>query len=177
MAISTPSVPIRLPAGWSWNGKDPMRANGTTSGVPARLLLLVFLLIFQVPFTLFMLWVPVIYLVELVAVLGLALICSMLNVYFRDVQYLVTSVLTVMFWLSPVFYSLTNAHQNMPKLMYGIYILNPLAGIIDSTRKTIIEQTHPDAVAMGVATLVSFVLLAIGIVLFERYSRNFSDRI
>jgi lipopolysaccharide transport system permease protein len=140
-------------------------------------LLVLFLIIFQVPWSFYMLWLPVIYCVVLIAIIGLSLICSSLNVYYRDVQYLVTSLMTILFWFSPVFYSLTNAHQNMPRHMYAIYILNPLAGCIDATRKTVLQQVHPDAISFGVAIAVSFILLFFGTWLFQRIQKNFADRI
>jgi len=140
-------------------------------------LLVLFLIIFQVPWSFYMLWLPVIYSVVLIAIIGLSLICSSLNVYYRDVQYLVTSLMTILFWFSPVFYSLTNAHQNMPRHMYAIYILNPLAGCIDATRKTVLQQIHPDAISFGVAIAVSFTLLFFGTWLFQRIQKNFADRI
>jgi lipopolysaccharide transport system permease protein len=140
-------------------------------------ILVVFLLIFQVSWSWYMLWLPVIYAIELMAIVGLSLICSSLNVYYRDVQYLVTSIMTVLFWFSPVFYSLTNAHQNMPSLMYGIYLLNPLAGCIDGTRKVILQQMHPDFVALGIGAAASLVFFTFGIFLFQRIQYNFADRI
>jgi lipopolysaccharide transport system permease protein len=140
-------------------------------------LLVAFLIAFQVPWSLYMVWLPVVYAILLIAIIGLSLICSALNVYYRDVQYLVTSLLTVLFWFSPVFYSLTNAHQNMPKLMYGIYLLNPLAGCIDATRKAVLLQMHPDTVSLGIAAGVSVFLLVFGIALFQRIQGNFADRL
>lgn len=140
-------------------------------------LLVVFLIFFQVPWSWYMLWLPVVYAIQLVAIVGLSLICAALNVYYRDVQYLVTSIMTVLFWFSPVFYSLTNAHQNMPKLMYGIYLLNPLAGCIDATRMAVLQRMHPDFISLGIGTGSSVVFFVVGVYLFQRIQHNFADRL
>jgi lipopolysaccharide transport system permease protein len=101
----------------------------------------------------------------------------MLNVYFRDVQYIVQSGLQVLFWFTPTFYSLTTVHQSLPSWLYGILIMNPLAGLIDGARKAVLHQTHPDAIAFSAAVVVSIITFFAGIVLFQRYQRNFADRL
>jgi ABC-type polysaccharide/polyol phosphate export permease len=140
-------------------------------------LLAVFVLAFRVPITVYFLWLPVIFAVELVFLIGVSLMCSMLNVYFRDVQYIVQSALQVLFWFTPTFYSLTSVHASLPKWLYGILILNPLAGLIDGSRKAVLYQSNPDAVAFSMAVAVSIVTFFLGIWLFQRYQRNFADRI
>src|SRR5450756_2619419 len=57
----------------------------------------VFILIFGVPISLTYLWIPLILLIELIFVIGAGMAFSALNVFFRDVRYLVESVLAVMF--------------------------------------------------------------------------------
>ena len=97
--------------------------------------------------------------------------------YYRDVQYLVQSILTIMFWFTPIFYSLTTVHDNLRPIIYGAYIMNPLAGLVDGARKAVIYDTHPDTVAFCAAIVVSFTLFFIGIWMFQRYQKNFADRI
>jgi ABC-type polysaccharide/polyol phosphate export permease len=140
-------------------------------------LLVLFLLLYRVPWTWGFLWLAPIYVTELVFVTGLALICSTLNVYFRDVQYVVESSLTVLFWFTPIFYDLNTVYQSLPPWVFGLYIANPMAGLIDAARKAIIYQQPPDVVATGAAVIVSMLVFAFGVWFFARYQRNFADRI
>ena len=66
-------------------------------------LTLIFILIFNVPIALTYLWVPLILLIEFIFIIGAGMAFAALNVFYRDIRYLVESVLAVMFWLSPVF--------------------------------------------------------------------------
>lgn len=141
------------------------------------LLVGVFLLIFQVPPRATWLWVPVIYAVQLVFILGMSLSCSALNVFYRDILYVVQSVLTMLFWLTPVFYDLSQVKLNLPRPLYYVYILNPLSGFIDATRRAVLQGRHPDMESFGVAIGVTVASVVLGLYIFGRCQRHFADRI
>ena len=136
-----------------------------------------FLLILRVPPALTWLWLPAIVGVELLFILGMSLICSALNVYFRDMQYVVASAMTLLFWFTPIFYSLSLVHDRLPFTFYGLYLLNPLAGCTDSVRKVILSGQSPDFVAFGFAVVIAGGLFLLGLSLFHRLQRNFADRL
>lgn len=138
-------------------------------------LVAVFILFFRVPITPTFLLVPVIYGVMMAFVLGVGLMCSAVNVVFRDTRYLVESILSVLFWLSPVFYTLPIVHESFPKWMFGIYILNPLAGCIDALRCVVLEGRAPDGPSFFVAVAVSLVSLIAGFAVFSRLQSKFAD--
>ena len=138
-------------------------------------LLTVFVLIFQVPIGWSYLWIFVSMGVQLVFTLGLAFITSSLHVYYRDMMYIVESVLTVLFWLTPIFYPLNLIYENLPKWLYGLYILNPLCGSIHMSRLAILQNGQPDAIAAGIALGVSLATFVIGVITFQTLQRRFAD--
>jgi ABC-type polysaccharide/polyol phosphate export permease len=138
-------------------------------------LVAVFVLAFRVPVTAKFLIAPLIVGVMIIFVIGAGLICSALNVIFRDVRYIVESLLTVMFWLSPVFYPLTIVHQKFPRWLFGLYILNPLAGCIEGLRRVILQDSYPDGVSFAFAVVVSVATLLLGFFLFARFQKKFAD--
>lgn len=138
-------------------------------------LVIAFLVAFRVPVTAKFLLAPVIVGVLLLFVLGAGLVCSALYVVFRDVRYIVESLLTVLFWLSPVFYPLTIVHQKFPRWLFGLYVLNPLAGCIEALRRVILQDSYPDGVSFGISAAVAVTTFVGGFALFTRVQRRFAD--
>ena len=138
-------------------------------------LVAIFVLAFRVPLTAKALLAPLIVFILLTFVIGAGLLVSALNVVFRDTRYIVESLLTVLFWLSPVFYPLKIVHEKFPKWLFGLYILNPLAGCVEGLRRVILQDTYPDGVSISVAVAVSIASFVAGFTVFTRFQRKFAD--
>jgi lipopolysaccharide transport system permease protein len=119
------------------------------------------------------LWLPVVWILEIVFVCGLAMISSAMNVYIRDTRYLVESANTVLFWLVPIFYSL----DKIPPRFNGIYQLNPVAALVLCLRNILLAAAPPHASTFGKLTVVSLATFAIGFLLFQRLKNGFFDHI
>ncbi len=114
---------------------------------------------------------PVILGLEVVFVCGLSLITSALDVYFRDVRYVVESTNTVLFWVVPIFYSFAM----IPSEYRSVYQYNPIAAVILACRSILYQGQMPPTPLLIKLPLVSFVFLVVGILLFRRLKRNFAD--
>ena len=134
-----------------------------------------FVLLFKVPITLSFLWMIPVVLIVLLFVIGLSMITSALNVFYRDTEYLVGSIFTIMFWLTPIFYPLQKIHESLPDWCYALYLFNPMAGCINTARRAILQSAAPDAVALGMAAAVAVTAFALGVTLFETMQRRFAD--
>ena len=139
------------------------------------LLVLAFAVAWRVPASPHLLWLPLIFAIEFAFVVGLVCLCSSLNVYFRDMRYLVESGLTVYFWFSPVFYPLDAVRGHLPHAVFQLYALNPLAGCIDAARDVVLEQHAPDLALLGLAAAVALVVLLVGFHVFARREGEFAD--
>lgn len=123
-----------------------------------------------------LLWLPIVLGLNLALVMGLALLVSALNVVYRDVQYIVDSALTVLFWMSPVVYDASNLAAG-PAWQYWAYFANPLAGILAAYRSVLYHGSSPDLVALGMAAAVTLVVGVFGVRSFWIHERNFADLI
>jgi ABC-type polysaccharide/polyol phosphate export permease len=119
------------------------------------------------------LWLPAIWGLEVVFVCGLSLITAALNVYIRDMRYLVESANTVLFWLVPVVYSFSI----IPTSYRGIYQLNPLAALVMAMRDILIDGGRPGNTLLIKLTAVSFIMLASGLLIFRQLKPRFSDHL
>lgn len=134
-------------------------------------LLLVFALVlwYRLPVTWHYVWLPVIWLLELLFIYGLTLASSSLHVVVRDVRYVVESANLVLFWLVPIFYSFAM----VPAAYRSLYEFNPLAALVLATQHVILGHRSPPATLMWKMTLVSAVFLLLGAFIFSRMKHRF----
>jgi lipopolysaccharide transport system permease protein len=116
-------------------------------------------------------WLPVVWVLEIAFVMGLALITSALNVYVRDMRYVVESTNTVLFWLVPVFYPFSR----IPERFIPIYLVNPVAALVMAMRNILLENKAPAHSLLVNLTIAATVMLIVGFVTFRRLQRHFYD--
>jgi lipopolysaccharide transport system permease protein len=134
-------------------------------------LLLSLVLVFGLPVSIQWLWLPVIWGLEIVFVCGLALVFSALNVYVRDMRYVVESTNTVLFWLVPVFYSFSM----IPAQYREIYQYNPVAALVMALRDVLLDGHAPAATLLLKLTFVSVASLTFGFIVFRSLKNRFFD--
>jgi len=108
------------------------QAFDTTIGAGVLLIVLPFL---GAKLSLALLWVPVLAALLFLFTCALALFLSSANLFFRDVKYIVQTVLTFGIFFAPVFYESTMLGPKGAKLV----MLNPLSPILEGLRLTVIE--------------------------------------
>ena len=91
------------------------------------------------PMTISVLWLPLLMALQTALVIGLSFFISCLNVFYEDVKYVLTALLNVFFYLTPVMYpaELVAAKLHSP-LLYKLYLLLPMNAITDAYRKTLL---------------------------------------
>ena len=118
-------------------------------------------------------WLPLIWGLEILFVMGLALAFSALNVYVRDTRYVVESANTVLFWLVPIFYSFSL----IPARFRGIYQINPVAALVLMMRNILLEGHAPLGSTLVRLAVVSVVMFCAGLFVFTRLKDGFYARL
>ena len=136
-------------------------------------ILIIFILAFHIAPNIYWFSLPIFFAIQLVFIAGICMMCAALDVYYRDVRYIVESGLTVFFWLSPVLYPISY----VPEKFLNIYLLNPMAGLITCYRDIILEGKLPDLFIIQRALIAAIAFFVLGAVIFWRCERNFSDLI
>lgn len=135
--------------------------------------LVVYMIIYRIPININILWVIPIFLIQQIFTLGLSLFFAAANLLYRDIQYLLSLVITLWMYVTPVIYPA----DLVPERLKFIFQLNPMAVIINAYRQTILGGGVPNYSSIFIALLVSLVTLLIGLSYFKSREKIFADNI
>lgn len=115
--------------------------------------------------------VPLLVVLQLVLMSGIAWLTSAGSVFSRDIPNIVSVSLTTLFYLTPVFYGL----HTVPERYARFLKLNPMATIVESYRALLLGGPYP-----GIGTIVYTVVLSLGLAVagavnFRRVQHRFVD--
>ncbi len=139
----------------------------------ASLIMVAMMVYYHIPATLQLLWVPVIFLLELLFVLSAGMFVAASNVFYRDIKYIVPLGIQILLFASPVIYSMNRVPEHLKKW----YQLNPMAVVIDSFRKVILHGTSPDLHLLGISLGVAFTMCVLAYAYFKSLEEKFADMI
>src|SRR5262245_1542817 len=103
--------------------------------------------------------------------LGLTWFLSSLGVFVRDINYMVTLALQVMFYVTPVFYPL----EAIPEPFRTIIRLNPLASIVENFRRIILWGQTPHWSELAIWSVVTGGAMVLGYAWFMKTKKGFAD--
>jgi ABC-2 type transport system permease protein/lipopolysaccharide transport system permease protein len=136
-------------------------------------LLLGIVLVFGNGLNIHWLWLPLIWGLEILFVMGLALLFSAVNIYVRDTRYVVEATNTVLFWLVPVVYSFAV----IPVQFRGIYQINPVAALVLMMRNVLLEGRAPLGSTLIRLAIVSVLMFGTGWFVFGKLKNGFYARL
>lgn len=116
--------------------------------------------------------VPAYLLLTIISALGIGLWLSALNVMYRDVNYLLEFLVQFWFFLTPITYS----SALIPDKWLPVYSLNPMKGVIDGFRWSLLGSAAPGVFAW-VSIGVALVLLITGMYYFRKTEQKFADMV
>lgn len=114
---------------------------------------------------------PLLVLIMLAATLGVGLLLASLASRYRDVRYATPFLVQLFLFVSPVIY----AADVVPTPARYVYALNPMVGVIEGFRSSLLGTTAFPWELVGIGALSSALLLALGLRVFSRTARYFAD--
>jgi lipopolysaccharide transport system permease protein len=121
--------------------------------------------------TVTILMVPVFLILELMLALGMGLWLSAINVEYRDVTFLIPLLIQLWLFASPIIYSVSF----VPERFHTAYaLLNPMVGIIEGFRWTILGTEPPSLMLLASAGIIIVILIS-GAFYFRRREKAFAD--
>jgi len=139
----------------------------------ASIILIIFMIAYQIPITLNILWVLPLFFIQQIFTLGLSLFLAASNLLYRDIQYLLNMILLLWMYATPVFYPV----DLVPDKYRLIFQLNPMAVIINAYRQVILGGGEPKYSSIIIALVLSFIILLFGLSYFKSREKIFADNI
>jgi len=139
----------------------------------ASIILIIFMIAYQIPITLNILWVLPLFFIQQIFTLGLSLFLAASNLLYRDIQYLLNMILLLWMYATPVFYPV----DLVPDKYRLIFQLNPMAVIINAYRQVILGGGEPKYSSIIIALVLSFIVLLLGLSYFKSREKIFADNI
>ena len=177
----------------------PLAATGSALfnfAVQMSVLILATIVLGQFPLSWNLLYVPVAIGIVLIYGIAFAILLSALNVYLRDIQYLVEVAMLLLFWASPIVYAWSYVVDavNVPSWLPNVYLLNPVSNAVLAFQKgmwqagsetrlidgvSIAPQPWPADLdlRLAIVAVVGLVLLIICQRVFQKLQGNFAQEI
>jgi lipopolysaccharide transport system permease protein len=102
---------------------------------------------------------------------GVGWIVSSLQVYLRDTAQVLTVVLTLWFWMTPIFIF----EQQVPENFRFLIRYNPLAYVVRAYRERLLSYRMPELSELAILTAYALVAFVIGGMVFRHLKRGFAD--
>lgn len=136
-------------------------------------ILLVMLFIYDRTVTQAILVFPLLILIQGILIVGLGLIIATLNVFYRDVQHIMSVVLMLLFYMTPVFYQPQAVSENLR----GLYTFSPIAVLIQGYREIFFYGTFPEGRLLLFAGVTSIFVCVFGYLLYRFFLHDVIDTI
>lgn len=133
----------------------------------------IFLVAFQFVPPLTILILPLIVLLEFVLVLGLALPLSVLNIKFRDIQFIWVILIRAGFFLHPIFYR----SEILPEEIQSILVYSPMVQILNLARDVTLYGELPTTENLIIALGTTFVIFVLGYGIFKKLSSRIIEEL
>jgi len=123
------------------------------------------------------LWVPAVILTQFALCLGVALLVSCANVFFRDTEHIVSVTMLAWFFLTPVIYPVTLVTERFPSWVLVAYFANPMTGIVTAYRRLLLSEEAPGQHLVFLSFAVAWGILLLGFQVFQRFQSRFGDEL
>lgn len=134
-------------------------------------ILILLMVWYRIPLHATVFFVPLLLLIQSMLALGISLLGAGLAVYLRDVSFVLPLAMQLWMFVTPVVYPLSSVPESWQRL----YLFNPMAGIIEAYRCTILWGKMPDLAAIGIAAALSLGFCVLGYIFFKRFERVLAD--
>ena len=139
----------------------------------STIIMLIFVLVDKIGFSVYLLWYPVILIIQTIILLGIALFVSSITVFFRDLLHFLGILVQLLFYATPIVYS----SSQVPGTLAWIVKINPMSYIIEAYRNIFYYKQSPNAKGLLVALIMGIFFCIIGLFVFKKLEKKFAEEL
>lgn len=136
--------------------------------------LLLMMVIFDAPFTAGIALIPLLMVIQLIFLSGVALFLSCLNVFLRDTASIMEVLISLWFFVTPVFYRVDDVASQWANLLF---LVNPMAALVTAYRTILYDGQLPSMATLGITSLTAVIVLVAGYLFFAHFSPRFGEEL
>ncbi len=138
------------------------------------IIIFLFLIFSGIGVSIYLLYLPLIIFIQYLLSLAAIFITSAINVYVRDLEYIVNFIVQMLFYATPILYA---KDLFIGSKMEWLIQFNPMATIINSYRDILYYQVSPNMTMLMGTLLLGILLLGISIKIFRKLERGFAEQV
>jgi lipopolysaccharide transport system permease protein len=131
------------------------------------------LFLFHIPLTLSILELPLLMAIEFIFTLGVSFLVAAVNVYFRDIEHIWGILLMAWFYLTPIVYPINIIPAHYLKYLF----VNPMVTLTEAYRDILYYGVFPYFPGLVILTVMSFLILIFGYLVFKHLSKGFAEQV
>lgn len=139
----------------------------------STIIIVIFVLVSGLGININWLWYFLIFAIQYIVSIGIALIFSSLTVYFRDLLHLLGVFMQLLFYATPIVYSISD----VPASISWLLKLNPMTYLIDGYRSIFYNATIPNFEGLLIVFIMGIILCVIGYLLFNKLQKRFAEEL
>lgn len=139
----------------------------------ASLIILGFVVLGGLGITKYIIFYPIVLIVQYLLTLGISLIISSICVYLRDLQHFVGVALQLLFYAAPIVY----APESIPVNYQWILQYNPMTYIINAYRNIFYSQTMVELKPLFIVFIIAVIICVIGYAIYNKLQKGFAEQL
>lgn len=139
----------------------------------STIIIIVFCLAYGLGISKYIVFYPIVLLIQYLLQLGISFILSAITVYFRDLEHFVQIALMLMFYATPIVYS----GDSIPSAFRFLIEYNPMAHVLNAYRDIFYNQTMPDIFHLFIVLVVALFVTIVGYFIFKKLQKGFAEEL
>ena len=148
--------------------------SGIVNYLISCLVMCIFLICSGIGFSKYIVFFPIVMIAQYLLTLGIIFITSAINVYVRDLEYIINFFIQMLFYGTPILYS---ADMFAGTKIEFLVKMNPMATIINSYKDIFYWQNMPHIKSLLIVLGASVVFCYIGLLIFRKLSKGFAEEV